>query len=83
MELTLGMESEEMIQRKLESGAYPSAEDVVVAALKLLEDRDNHELSILREEIAIGVEQADRGDLIDGEDVFLEIRNRISDDRIS
>lgn len=81
MELVLSDESSQIIRRKLESGAYPSAEEIVAVALKLLEDHDEDRLTALREEIALGIEQADRGELIDGDEVFAEVRNQLVDQR--
>jgi antitoxin ParD1/3/4 len=47
--------------------------------LRLLKEREelkNLRLSELRKEIAIGTEQADRGEFVDGEGTFAEICRR-------
>jgi antitoxin ParD1/3/4 len=64
MNVSLTPELEQLIHRKVESGRYLSASEVVREALRLLEERDQIQ-SIRREEIRkeirIGLEQADRG----------------------
>ena len=36
-----------------------------------------HELEVLREEIRKGIEEADRGELLDGELVFAELKEKL------
>ncbi len=76
MNLSLDPESEQIVRRKVESGQYPSPAEVVSEALRLLEGLDEAELDELRREIAVGIGEADRGELIDGLRVFEGIRNR-------
>jgi antitoxin ParD1/3/4 len=64
----------------VESGLYLSASEVVREALRLLEERDmlqalKHEE--LRREIQIGIDQADRGELLDGAEVFEKLRTKV------
>lgn len=76
MNVSLTPRLEELIRQKVESGLYTSASEVVREALRLLEDRDHLReirLEELRKEIAIGIAQADRGELLDGERVFDEL----------
>ena len=56
MNVSLTPELEALIQEKVRSGLYGSASEVVRDGLRLLHQRDE-----LRKEIAIGLEQADRG----------------------
>ncbi len=44
--------------------------------LKEREDLKHLRLAELRKEISIGVEQADRGELVDGAEAFAEVRKR-------
>jgi len=80
MELTLDAESEQIVRRRVESGKYPSPGDVVSEALRLLEALDESELEELQREIAVGIEEAERGDLIEGEEVFAKLRSRLGID---
>jgi antitoxin ParD1/3/4 len=80
MELTLDAESEQIVRRHIESGKYPSPGDVVSEALRLLEALDEPEHDELRREMANGLAEADRGELIDGAEVFTKLRGRLGID---
>ena len=61
MNVSLTPHLEEMIRRKVESGRYSSASEVVREALRLLEEHDR--LAELRALIAVGDEQIARGEI--------------------
>lgn len=76
MNVSLTPELEELVHDKVKSGRYLSASEVVREGLRLLEERDRlykARLADLQKEITIGVEEADRGELVDGEVVMQEI----------
>ena len=61
------------ISRRVKSGRYQSASEVVREALHLLDQRDksrNSGLAKLRADIAVGLTQASSGKLLDGKDVL-------------
>jgi len=63
----------------LQTGLYQSQSEVVREGLRLLKEREelkNLRLAELRKEIAIGSEQASRGEFVDGGESFAEIRRR-------
>ncbi len=63
----------------MQGGRYASEDDVIEEALRLLEDRDDQgKLAELRREIAIGIAQADRGELapFDPHATLARIRSR-------
>ena len=65
MNVSLTQELEAFVHQKVESGRYHSASEVVREALRLLEDHDQLrqiKLESLRKEIAIGLDQLDRGE---------------------
>lgn len=65
MNVSLTDELESLVQEKVRSGMYGSASEVVREALRLLRERDETRearLARLREDVAIGVEQAERGE---------------------
>ena len=63
--INLSGDREEFVRSLLHAGDFASEIDVVEEALRLLEERsiDQASLSALRREIAVGVAQADRGEL--------------------
>ena len=84
MNVPLTPELEQFVQAKVKTGRYLSASEVVREALRLLDDRDRlREIRIdtLRKEIAIGIEQSDRGEVFDGEKVIQELLGEINQAR--
>lgn len=80
LNVSLTPELERFVTSRVESGRYQSASEVVREGLRLLEDRElsrQTTLADLRREIAVGLEQADRGELFDGEEVFRELEERL------
>jgi len=66
MNVSLTQELEVMVKDKVRSGMYHSASEVIRAGLRLLKDHDQlYEIRLaeLRKEVAIGIEQADRGEV--------------------
>ncbi|WP_353932162.1 type II toxin-antitoxin system ParD family antitoxin [Okeanomitos corallinicola TIOX110] len=81
MNISLEAEQEQLIQAKLQSGKYENAYQVIVAALQLLDERDKHYeqwLEETRKKVAVGIEQANRGQLTDGEVAFAKLREKLS-----
>lgn len=74
MAVSLTPELEAIIQERVDSGRYGSASEVVQEALRLLEERDRVEH--LRSLIAVGLEQAQRGELIEFTPELLESIDR-------
>jgi antitoxin ParD1/3/4 len=82
--ITFTPEIETLIQIQLQSGLYRTQEEVVLAGLQLLEHRDSiyqGRFEELRQEVLIGVEKANRGELIDGDVVFQQLRDRLEQRR--
>lgn len=72
MQINLSPELEAIINSRVESGMYPTAGEVVRDALWLLADRDDiraRKIARLNHHIAIGLEQAARGELIGPEEL--------------
>jgi antitoxin ParD1/3/4 len=66
MNVSLTPALEEWVIRKVHSGQYSTASEVVRDALRLLQDQDHlRELHLaeLKREVAVGLEQAERGEL--------------------
>ena len=79
MHVSLTTHLEEYVREKVESGLYNSNSEVVREALRLMGERDRLReirLEELRKEIQIGIDQADRGELIPGDEVFRQLKRR-------
>jgi antitoxin ParD1/3/4 len=80
MNVSLTPELEQLIHKKVERGLYLSSSEVVREALRLLEEQDRLDvikLEELRREIQIGVDQAYRGELLDGPNAFATLRKKV------
>jgi len=67
MNISLTPELEALVHEKVKSGLYHSASEVIRQALRLLEEREQLRqirLNDLRKEIAIGLEQIERGEVV-------------------
>ena len=76
LNVSLTPELEQFVQSRLASGRYQTASEVVREGLRLLEEREEARetaLNEIRAKIQRGIEQADRGELLDGDTVFEEI----------
>jgi antitoxin ParD1/3/4 len=72
MTVTLTAEQEQFIAEQLKDGHYRSAADVVAQSLGMLRAQEEFirsNIVELREKIAVGIEQANRGELLDGKAV--------------
>lgn len=62
----------EHVQKRVAEGAFSNASDFVRALIRL--DKEQQEkLAALRRDVAVGVEQLDRSEGLDGERVFAEL----------
>ncbi len=74
MNVSLTPKLEELVAQRVASGRYGSASEVIREALRLLEDRDmlrSMRLEELRKQIAIGIDQADRGEYVEYDETSL------------
>ena len=79
MNVSLTEELEELVLRKVESGRYTSASEVIRAGLRLLEQEDElreTRLAAVRAEVQAGIDQAERGELVDGEEAMARVKKR-------
>lgn len=82
MRLSISPRNHKHINRKISSGRYGSADDVLHAALALLDEREaalEHELHDVREQVEKATAEADAGELVPAAEVFEELRQRNAD----
>ena len=86
MNVRLSPDLEKLVREKVATGRYASASDVVGEGLRLLAEKDRSQgrrLEKVRTDIRAGLEQARRGDLIDGSVFAAELRKVIDRFRAS
>ncbi len=79
MQVNLAPEWQQFVDEQLRKGRYVNASEVVSDALRVLrsqEDERKSALAEVRAKIAHGIEQIRRGEIVEGEKVFDEIRAR-------
>lgn len=84
MNVNLGTTFDKFVAELLASGQYQSQSEVMREALRLLKEREEIKrlrLESFRKELAVGIEQADRGEFVDGEKAFQRIRKRSEEHR--
>jgi antitoxin ParD1/3/4 len=82
LNVSLTPELEQFVASRVASGRYPSVSEMVCAGLRLLEQQDLQReaaLDEVRRKIAVGIEQARRGELQDGEEVFDALMKQLDD----
>ncbi len=75
MNVSLTPVLEELVQRKVATGLYSSASEVVREALRVLEERDElrkTRLETLRNDIGVGLAQLERGEMTEHDDRSLK-----------
>jgi len=75
MSITLTPELEKLVEDKVKSGAYRSSDEVLAEALHMLDERQR-KIEALRADLQIGLDQAERGEVVEGDFVFTELRKK-------
>jgi antitoxin ParD1/3/4 len=75
MNITLGHEQQEFIQTQINAGIYGNPNELINEAIALLAAK-YRKLAELKQMIAIGTEQIQRGDVTDGELVFDRLQEK-------
>lgn len=84
MNITLKPEIEQFIQAQLATGRYANAEEVISQALKLLEEWDKgyqEWIEETRKKVEVGLAEIERGEVLDGETVVMQIIERFQNAR--
>ena len=70
MHIDLPTDQQALVENLVASGRYPSVQDAISEAIHLLATQEE-----LRKEIQVGVDQADRSELLDHDTVFAQLRS--------
>ena len=79
MNVSLTRELEQYVNKKVSSGLYTSASEVVREGLRLLRERDQAaavQLDEVRKKIAEGLDQLKRGDVVSASQLRTELHER-------
>lgn len=79
MNISLDPTHEQFVISKVESGKYANTDEVIAAALQLLEEQDQYILWLndTRQKVAIGLEEIERGDVLDTEVVINQLKEKL------
>jgi antitoxin ParD1/3/4 len=80
MTVTLTAEQEKVIAELINSGVYHSIDDVIAESLRMLRDQEEFihaNAAELREKVSVGIEQIERGEVLDGKEVFDQLLKKI------
>jgi antitoxin ParD1/3/4 len=84
MNVNLGITFDKFVAELLASGQYQSQSEVLREALRLLKEREEIKrmrLESFRKELSVGMDQADRGQFVDGPKAIQKIRKRSEERR--
>ena len=79
MTIHLKPEMEALIQKDVERGPYQSADEFVAHAVQMLHEREQwltDNRTGIAAKIEHGFDQAERGELVDGDEAFQQLRQR-------
>jgi antitoxin ParD1/3/4 len=79
MNISLNPTHEQFVLSKIESGKYANADEVIAAALQLLEAQEQYTLWLndTRQKVAVGLEEIERGDVLDTEVVINQLKEKL------
>jgi antitoxin ParD1/3/4 len=79
MNISLDPTHEQFVISKIESGKYANVDEVIAAALQLLEEQEQYILWLndTRQKVAVGLEEIERGDVLDTEVVINQLKEKL------
>lgn len=79
LNVSLTAELQRFVDRRVASGRYQTASEVVRDGLRLLEDREratDRDIDSMKRKISSGLKQARAGEVLDGDEVLAALRRR-------
>jgi antitoxin ParD1/3/4 len=73
MDINLPADQEALVGHLVASGQFRSADEVVSESIRLLASRQK-----LKDQVRLGIEQADRGEMVDHDTVFAQLRSLVA-----
>jgi antitoxin ParD1/3/4 len=77
MTIQIPAEFQQFVRQVIERGSFGTETEVVSEALRLLQTLDLRQ-DELRRELQVGLDELNRGEEVDGEDVFRDLRERLA-----
>jgi antitoxin ParD1/3/4 len=74
MHVNLSPDLQAFITSLVETGRFASADEAITESVQLLASREQ-----LRQQVSLGIEQADRGNLVDHDTVFANLRMKAAE----
>ena len=74
MDIQIPQEQRDIVEALVAAGRFSSVEEAIIEGIRLLASNEK-----LRREIQVGIEQADRGELIDHDTVFAQLKSMAAD----
>jgi antitoxin ParD1/3/4 len=81
MTISLPPDVAKILASQVAAGTYASTDDALRAAAYLLERQAEHRIKVekLRQSLQESIDQADRGELLDGDEVFDEVLRELTE----
>ena len=74
---SLPPELQQFAEQQIASGKYRDEQELIQDSVRLLRDREQ-QLDKLREDLCVGLEEIERGEVVPGEEVFEQLREKLS-----
>jgi antitoxin ParD1/3/4 len=84
MSILLNPNHEQLILSKIKSGRYANVDEVIAAALQLLEEQEQQYtfwLEDTRKKVEVGLDEIERGEVLDTEVVINQLKDKLRQKR--
>jgi antitoxin ParD1/3/4 len=83
MNISLNPTHEQFVLSKIDSGKYANVDEVIAAALQLLEEQEQYTLWLndTRQKVAVGLAEIEKGNVLDTEVVINNLKDKLRQKR--